>query len=600
MLLLGISAFYHDSAVAIIKDGKVLYASQEERFSRIKNDSNFPILALKDALRYCSITMNQIDGIAFYDKPFLKFERILENHLEVIPSGIYNFIKSTPSWINEKLFIERTIKKVFKKENIILKNKTPFYYPEHHLSHASSVFYTSPFQEATIITIDGVGEYNTTAIFHGKQELITKKAEINFPNSIGLLYSSFTYFLGFEVNKGEYKMMGLAPYGNIKDPQTIHYIKLIKNNLITINEDASYTLNLKYFSFMKGNKMIKTRKWEQLFNLKIRIDEIEQEHANLALAIQSVTEEIVEKIVLKGISITGNKNICLSGGIALNSVINGKLAENKEIGNLFVFPAPGDAGAAVGAALSAYHIGHSQERKVSSNIFNHGFLGPAVSKDEIEFLKEKHKGKVEDFHQSKELCSTIARSIMEDKIIGWVQGRMEFGPRAMGARSILANPYSNKTQKHVNLKIKKRESFRPFAPILLLEDLPRIASTCHHSNYMLQVHKINPEIREDLDLDFSALKWSEKLSQRKSKFPAVTHVDFSCRIQSVKEDNETKMKLLLNEIKNITGYGILVNTSFNSSNEPIVCSAEDAYSSFIGNDLDALVIENTVFWKNEK
>lgn len=598
MLILGISAFYHDSAIAIIRNGKILFAAQEERYSRVKNDASFPILAIQKGLEFCEISINDIESIAFYDKPFLKFERILESQLDIIPLSYSNFVKLIPGWINEKLFVERTTRKKLKEVGLILPQSTRFYFPEHHLSHAASSFFCSGFEESAILTIDGIGEYSTTTIFYGKGNSITKLAEIEYPHSIGLLYSAMTQFLGFKVNNGEYKMMGLAPYGNRDSAQTKKFIHLIENQLISIKEDGSYRLNMAFFSFERGKTMIDESKWEKLFNLPKRKGDINEDYANLAYAIQHVTEKIIIGLANKTLELTKSKNLCLAGGVALNCVANGKLAQMDSIDHLFIQPAAGDAGGALGAALSLHHIGRDQPRDLSHERNFNGLLGDCLDEEAIKKVLANHQGK-KSLHVSKgDLAKIIATEILNDKVVGWAQGRMEFGPRALGSRSILANAFSNKIQSKINLLIKKRESFRPFAPIVLEEDLPLIAPTCSSSPFMLQVHQIHPNLKiEDRPID--PIQWQDKLQIKKSKIPAVTHVDYSTRIQSLHSQREDSLSLLLKEIKRQTRFGIVVNTSFNSSEEPIVSSVEDAYQCFLKNDLDLLVLENHILWRDE-
>jgi carbamoyltransferase len=601
VLILGISAFYHDSAVAIIRDGEILYAAQEERFTRIKNDPSFPINAILNALDYCNLSIGEIDCISFYDKPFLKFERIIENQLDVMPRAYTAYLKNIPSWLGEKLFVERTIRKKLKKAGIKPSKSCNFVFPEHHLSHAASAFYPSAFTESAILTIDGIGEYDSTAIYYGKDHAVTKKAHIKYPNSLGLLYSAFTYFLGFKVNTGEYKMMGLAPYGNITDSQTVSFIDKIKNEILKDYSQGILSLNMKYFKFQFGKKMIRTSKWVNLFGIAKRSHEdIDQSHANLALAIQKVTEELILMLANRAKEITNSQNICLAGGVALNSVANGALVRSGLFENVFVQPAAGDAGGAVGAALAAYHIYYEKERTITSpDGLKNSLLGPAAKRAELDDLITHFPNSNRVFANDDELCEFVSTQLSQNKTIGWVQGRMEFGPRALGARSILANPKDETVQKRLNLQVKQRESFRPFAPIILEEDLNKLSSVNISSPYMLQVHPVNPELIKEIPEGYKTWNIKEKLDFVKSDLPAITHVDFSARIQTISDHSPNRIRLLLKKMKEKNGIGVLVNTSFNSNEEPIVNTVSEALSCFTRSGLDFLVVENTVVWNEE-
>ena len=582
--IIGISAFYHDSAVSLIEDGRVLYAAQEERFTRIKHDKNFPSMALKNLLEFNSISLDQVDYIVFFEKPVLKFERLIETYLAFAPRGFFQFLKSIPLWLKEKLFMK---KQIF--EN--LKNFSPkfdekkIFFSEHHLSHASSAFFPSNFKNALIFTADGVGEWATTSVAIGKNNQIKIMKEIHFPNSLGLLYSAFTFYTGFKVNSGEYKLMGLAPFGLPK------YSDLIKKKIINIKNDGSFRMNQKYFEYSTGFRMV-NKKFEQIFGKPRRNPEskITKFYMDIAASIQLVTEEIILKILENLKKEFKIENLCLAGGVALNCVANGKILKKKIFKNIWIQPASGDAGGSVGAALAFWYMHLRKKRIIEKKDSMLGsYLGLSYSNTEIRKTLEKEKA-VFEFLNTKELIKKTAYEISKGKAIGWFQGRMEFGPRSLGARSIIADPRNPKMQKNLNLKIKFRESFRPFAPSVLLEKVSDWFDLDSESPYMLIV----ADVKKDKLLNSKQVKFNslEKINNLRSKIPSVTHVDNSARVQTVnKQDNKLFHDLIL-EFNKLTNVPILINTSFNIRGEPIVCSPLDALKCFMGTNLDFLVIEN--------
>jgi carbamoyltransferase len=604
MTILGISAFYHDSAAALIVDGKIIAAAQEERFTRKKQDASFPVNAVRFCLGFANLKLEDVDAIAFYDKPLLKFERLLETYYAFAPSGFVSFHKAVPVWLREKLFHKREIRNGLKEISDSKKvQKLPIRFPDHHLSHAASAFYPSPFEDAAILTIDGVGEWSTASIGKGSGKDIEMFATMNFPHSAGLLYSAFTYYLGFEVNKGEYKMMGLAPYGNPEGERTAKYVKLITENLVTVYEDGSIWLDQQYFNYATGLRMAKDAKWEKLFGLKKRDakDEMLSEHCDMALAIQQVTEDIFLKMAKTAKEKTGCKNICLAGGVALNSVANGKLIDSGLFDEVYIQPAAGDAGGAIGAALAAYHIFEGKERTaIRPDAMSGSLLGSEYSDEEIEAALNEKGIKFSKAGSEEGLTEKVSDLIVSANVIGWFQGRMEFGPRALGCRSIIADARNPEMQKKVNLKIKFRESFRPFAPILLEEDRKRYFDVKLPSPYMLQVHKWKDEWHNPLPENYSALPWLEKLDTVRSEFASVAHVDMSGRVQTVSKDSNPKVHLLLSKLKEKTGHGIAINTSFNVNNEPIVCSPEDAINGFLNTEMDVLAIGSFIALKKDQ
>jgi len=603
MTILGISAFYHDSATALVIDGKIVAAAQEERFTRKKHDASFPVNAVRFCLEFANLKLEDVDAIAFYDKPLLKFERLLETYYAFAPSGFISFHKAVPVWLREKLFHKREIRNGLKEISDSKEaKKIPIRFPDHHLSHAASAFYPSPFEEAAILTIDGVGEWSTASIGKGSGKDIEMFATMNFPHSVGLLYSAFTYYLGFEVNSGEYKLMGLAPYGNPDGERTANYRKLITENLVTIYDDGSIWLNQEFFNYATGLRMAKDDKWQKLFGVKRREakDEMLSEHCDMALAIQQVTEDIFLKMAATAKEKTGCRNICLAGGVALNCVANGKLIDSGLFDEVFIQPAAGDAGGAVGAAMAVYHIFEGKERTtIRPDAMSGALLGSEYSDAEIEAALKAKGINYSKVDNEEELTQKVSNLIISGNVIGWFQGRMEFGPRALGCRSIIADARNPEMQKKVNLKIKFRESFRPFAPILLEEDLQRYFNVKLPSPYMLQVHKWNDEWHNPLPENYSSLPWKEKLETVRSEFASVAHVDMSGRIQTVSKASNPKMHLLLSKMKEKTGHGLTINTSFNVNNEPIVCSPQDAINGFLNTEMDVLAIGSFIALKKD-
>jgi carbamoyltransferase len=595
-VILGISAFYHDSAAALVIDGQIIAAAQEERFTRIKHDASFPTNAVRYVLAEAGIAIGEVNSIVFYDKPLLKFERLLETYHAIAPQGLKSFLTAIPVWIKDKLFLKRLIRR----ELTTLGHFTaPIRFTEHHLSHAASAFYPSPFIEAAILTIDGVGEWATTTISYGKGSQIKMLRELHFPHSVGLLYSAFTYYLGFRVNSGEYKLMGLAPYGDTDAEQTKNFRQKILDELVRLHEDGSIQLNLLYFKFLSGLRMADDRKWEQLFGIPRRSpeSEIRSEHANLALAIQQVTEEIVLRLATTARSLTQCQNLVMAGGVALNSVANGKLLAEKVFDNIWIQPAAGDAGGALGAALAEWYIGQRSERITESPDSMQGaYLGPSFSNRTIENLLFRQDGRYTHYENFAELAEVTAQQLTEGKVVGWFQGRMEFGPRALGNRSILADARSSEMQQRLNQKIKFRESFRPFAPSVLKEDAPDYFDLDTVSPYMLLVRPV-AALRRTQTIAKSAGEWREQLAQARSDIPAVTHVDFSARIQTVDDQTNPRFAQLLRAFKQLTGHGLVVNTSFNVRDEPIVCSPQDALRCFYQTEMDILIMENFLIVK---
>lgn len=605
MKILGISAFYHDSAAAIISDGEIIAAAQEERFTRKKHDEAFPVNAVQYCLQEAGITLNEIEAIVFYDKPLLKFERLLETYYGFAPKGVLSFITSIPVWIKDKLFLKKLIKDELKKVGDYDAKKLKILFPEHHLSHAASAFYPSPFDDAAILTIDGVGEWATASICKGSGKELTVLKELHFPHSIGLLYSAFTYFLGFKVNSGEYKLMGLAPYGNANSKDIQRYVDIIKSQLIDVKEDGSVWLNQKYFSYATALRMVPDRKWEKLFGFPRRKAEspLEQHHCDLGLAIQIVTEELVIKMAKEAKRITGSDNLCLAGGVALNCVANGKLQKENIFKNIFIQPAAGDAGGAIGSALAAFHIYFSQDRKIDSSKMDGmkgAYLGPQFNDAEVELMAKKYQAKFSKYNSFSELTQVVADLLANANVIGWHQGRMEFGPRALGNRSIIADARNPEMQKKLNLKIKYRESFRPFAPSVLAEDVSKYFDFKGISPYMLLVHPIAENRKKDLPNNYNSLNLKEKLYHLRSDIPSITHIDFSARIQTVHEETNPQYYALLTAFKEKTGDSLLVNTSFNVRGEPIVCTPEDAYKCLMRTEMDYLVVGNYLFSKQDQ
>ena len=593
--ILGISAFYHDSAAALITNGEIVAAAQEERFTRKKHDAGFPQNAIIYVLKEANSSLDQVDHVVFYEKPFLKFERLLETYVANAPQGFQSFRAAMPVWLREKLFQKSLLVKNLKQfSNNFKSDKLLF--AEHHKSHAASAFYPSPFQEAVILTLDGVGEWATTTVSIGKGNSLEIVKEIHFPHSLGLLYSAFTYYLGFKVNSGEYKVMGLAPYGEPK------YKKLILDNLIDIKEDGSFFLNQSFFNYASGLTMINQR-FLNLFGKPIRKSEsdlLTQFHMDIASSIQAVIEEVIIKMTKKLSEEYKLPNLCMAGGVALNCVANTKILKVGHFKNLWVQPAAGDAGGALGAALLVWYKELGKNRTLSKiDSMKGALLGPKYNQEEIEssLLKCGAKFKALD---DDSIIKTTAKYLAEGKAIGWFQGRMEFGPRALGARSIIADPRSEKMQKTLNLKIKYRESFRPFAPSVLREDLNEWFDFNYDSPYMLLISDVKKNIRHELNEAEKKLFGIDKINIKHSTIPAVTHVDYSARIQTVHKDTNPKYYSLISRFKEITGCPVIVNTSFNVRGEPIVCTPADAFRCFMGTQLDALVVGNFFLIKKDQ
>lgn len=601
MTILGISAFYHDAAAALVTDGRVLAAAQEERFTRVKHDAAFPVNAIRYCLDHAGIGLRSVDAVVFYDKPLLKFERLLETYYAFAPSGFRSFHKAMPVWLREKLFHKRELRRGLRDAQRGDPKGIPLLFPDHHLSHAASAFYPSPFDEAAVLTVDGVGEWSTATIFHGRGNGLELCASMGFPHSVGLLYSAFTYHLGFEVNGGEYKLMGLAPYGGATSQRVREFRDTITERLVTVFEDGSIWLDQQYFNYATGLTMTRHRQWEALFGFARRSPDrsIEQHHCDLALAIQQVTEDIVLRMAAHASKLTGSRNLCLAGGVALNCVANGKLVESGLFDRIFVQPAAGDAGGALGAALAAHHITYGSPRQPSTpDAMQGALLGPSFSAEQMQRAISAAGLNSVRLDDEQTFCHAVAHHITEGHVVGWFQGRMEFGPRALGSRSILADARNPEMQRRVNLAIKFREGFRPFAPMVAEEDMARYFPITAPSPYMLQVHRINDRWHVPLPEGYAQLPWADKLAVPRSIFPAVTHVDLSCRVQTVNRDSSPKVHRLLSELKTITGHAIVVNTSFNVKDEPIVCTPDDAVRCFLATGMDVLAIGPFIVRKN--
>ena len=600
-IILGISAFYHDSAAVILEDNKILAAVQEERLSRKKHDPSFPVNAINFCLNYSGYSLDQVDAVVFYEKPLLKFERLLETYYVFAPKGLLSFLSAIPVWLKEKLFLKSLIRKELGEIGNIDPSTINLLFSEHHLSHAASAYYPSPFNEAAILTIDGVGEWATGSICHGKDNKIKILKELRFPHSIGLLYSAFTYYLGFKVNSGEYKLMGLSPYGDPESPNLKKYKELIYKELIEVKEDGSIYLNQDYFNYATGLTMTVDDKWEKLFNLKRRSpeSELEQFHCDMALAIQQITEEIVIKMAKSAQKLTGSRNLCLAGGVALNCCANGKLLKEGIFDQIWIQPASGDAGGALGAALGVNHIYYDNKlNKNNNDLMKGSYLGPEYSDLDIKITSRKYKAVYNFYDDFSLLCNNIADYIAEGKVIGWFQGRNEWGPRALGNRSIIGDARNKEMQKRLNLKIKFRESFRPFAPSVLIESVQDYFNINTSSPYMLLITDVKETRRNTLPENYHQLPIREKLYFIRSDIPSITHLDYSARLQTVHKDTNPRYWELINTFKNKTGYGVIVNTSFNVRGEPIVCSPDDAYKCFMRTDMDYLVLGNFVFDKH--
>ena len=587
MRVLGISAFYHDSAAALIEDGQILSAAQEERFTRKKNDARFPRLAIEFCLGQSGLSLSEVDYIAFYDKPFLKFERLLETYLAFAPRGFKSFRTAMPIWLREKLFQKRMLRRALAELNGGIDLGDRLLFAEHHQSHAASAFFASPFKQAVILTLDGVGEWATTSASIGNGNRLEMIKEMHFPHSLGLLYSAFTHHAGFKVNSGEYKLMGLAPYGSPR------YRDLILSNLIDLKPDGSFRLDLSYFDYCVGLRMTNA-KFDQLFGGPARKPEspITQHDMDLAASIQSVTEEVILSLTRALAAETGCRNLCLAGGVALNCVANGKVWRDHRFENIWIQPAAGDAGGALGAALAAYHQFLNQPRQIENRDLMRGsYLGPSFSQREIESRLAAAGARFEVCDEET-LLNASADSLSAGKALGWFQGRMEFGQRALGARSILADPRSPTAQRTLNLKIKFRESFRPFAPSVLAEEVQDWFDLDHDSPYMLLVADVKKDRRRALTSEELSLFGLDRLNTVRSEIPAVTHVDYSARIQTVHRETNPRYHALLRVFSRRTGCPVLVNTSFNVRGEPIVCTPEDAWRCFMGTAIDSLAIGN--------
>ena len=593
--ILGISAFYHDSAAAILVDGKIIAAAQEERFSRKKHDPSYPFNAVKYVLEETELDLNDIDHIVFFEKPFLKFERLLETYMAFAPKGFKSFSLSMPIWLREKLFQKKFLFDKLKQHDRNFKDLNRIKFSEHHYSHAASAFYPSPFKEAIILTLDGVGEWATTTVAVGKGNNLQILKEIHFPHSLGLLYSAFTYYTGFKVNSGEYKVMGLAPYGKPK------YKDLIMEKLIDLKKDGSFRLNMKYFNYATGLTMTNTN-FSDLFGQPVRNpkkDLLTDFHMDIAASIQAVTEEIVLRITKDLADEYKMDNLCMAGGVALNCVANGKILKEKIFKNIWIQPAAGDAGGSLGAALAYWYQELGKPRDDFKDQMKGSYLGPSFDESTIENQLKKLNA-VFKKHNSKEIISIAAKELSNSKTIGWFQGRMEFGPRALGGRSILADPRSEKMQKELNLKIKFRESFRPFAPSVLREEVLEWFDLDYDSPYMLLVSDVNKTKQIEMSDKDRNLFGIDKLNIKRSSIPAVTHVDYSARIQTVHRETNPRYYELLKEFKKNTNCPVLVNTSFNVRGEPIVCSIKDAFNCFMGTNLDILVIEDFILFKEDQ
>ena len=611
MYILGISAYYHDSGVALIKDEKIIAAVQEERFTRKKQDDSFPKESIKYCLQEAGISLDEIDHITFYDKPFIKFERLLITYLSEAPRGFQSFLMSIPIWLKDKLFLKETLSREFKELFLELnpdKDKEAkefkksiqdkFMFGEHHQSHAASAFYPSPYEEAAILTIDGVGEWATTSLAYGNGNKIEYLQEINFPHSLGLLYSAFTYYTGFKVNSGEYKVMGLAPYGEPK------YVDIIKEHIIDIKDDGSFKLDMSYFNYTAGLTMT-SEKFHKLFGAPPRKGEgtLAQREMDLAASVQEITEEIMIKLAIHAKKVTGSNNLCLAGGVALNCVANGKLLREEIFDNIWIQPAAGDAGGALGGAYSVYYQELNNDRTVNPNELDKmqgAYLGPKFSDDEIKKYLDSIKANYKHFASEDELVDIVSSQLANEKVVGWHYDRMEFGPRSLGHRSIIGDPRSQEMQATMNLKIKYRESFRPFAPSVLREKVNEWYELDVDSPYMLLVAPVKESKQIAMTEEQEKLFGIEKLNIARSEIPAVTHVDYSARIQTVHKETNLRYHKLISKFEEKTGCATIVNTSFNVRGEPIVCTPEDSYRCFMRTEMDVLVIDNFILYKEEQ
>ncbi len=598
--ILGVSAYYHDSAAALIIDGEIVAAAHEERFTRKKQDSGFPANAIRYVLDETGLELSDITAVAFYDKPYIKFERLLETYHSFAPKGLKSFLSGIPVWIKEKLLMRQNLKREFETLGGAC---PPLIFPEHHLSHASSAFYPSPFEEAAILTLDGVGEWATTTIGFGQGHHIQILKQLDFPHSLGLLYSAFTYYCGFKVNSGEYKLMGLAPYGTPDGAKVSEWKAKIYEELVDVREDGSFLLNMDYFDYATGLTMCNNQAWEELFGIPARPSEtgLDQNYMDMALAIQEVTEEIVLKLAGTAKELTGCKSLVMAGGVALNCVANGKLLRSGLFDDIWIQPASGDAGGALGAALAGWHIWMGEQRTLTSpDKMKGALLGPEYSRLDIQKTARRYKAISQEYDNFDQLCHDVAHLISEGNVVGWFQGRMEYGPRALGNRSIIGDPRQPDMQKKLNLKIKYREGFRPFAPSVMEECNQTFFELDRPSPYMLLVAPVQPSRCHPLPEGYSDLPLYDRLYHLRSDVPSITHIDYSARIQSVNKDTNPRYWKLIDSFRQLTGYGVVVNTSFNVRGEPIVCTPEDAYRCFMGTEMDFLVMGDYLFRKTDQ
>ena len=605
MYILGISAYYHDSAAVLLRDGEIVAAAQEERFTRKKHDSSFPRHAVEYVLGEEGISLGQVSAVVFYDKPLLKFERLLETYHGYAPSGWRSFVTAIPAWVKEKLFLKSEIRRQLQEFCGAGEKLPPLRFTEHHLSHAASAFYASPYQDAAVLCLDGVGEWATTTLWRGEGNQLTLLRELDFPHSLGLLYSAFTAYCGFRVNSGEYKLMGLAPYGMAGSPRVQEYERKIREELVDIREDGSFLLNMRYFSYPTGLRMYDERRWKKLFGISPRPlgDEgLTQEYMDMALAIQNVTEEIVLRLAQTARELTGCNYLCLAGGVALNCVANGKLLREGIFDGIWIQPASGDAGGALGAALAQWHLSEGKARVADGkgDLMRGAYLGPSFSEKEVERMLHRFGAKAEVIAEEDRLCEIVAEELRAGKIVGWFQGRMEFGPRALGNRSILGNPQDPEMQKRLNLKIKFREGFRPFAPAVLREKTGVYFDLDVASPYMLLTAPVAMNLRNPLPEGYGKLPMYERLYTQRSCLPAITHIDFSARVQTVDGQWNPRFQKLLQAFGRVSGKAVLVNTSFNVRGEPIVCTPKDAYLCFMRTEMDILVVGNALLRKENQ
>lgn len=603
--ILGISAYYHDSAAALLRDGAIVAAAQEERFSRKKHDASFPAGAVRYVLEEGAVSLDRVEAVVFYDKPFLKFERLLETYHAFAPRGLKSFLTAMPVWIREKVFMRSLLESALRECLPPGGTLPPLRFSEHHLSHAASAFFPSPFAQAAVLTVDGVGEWATTSIARGDGASLESLLELHFPHSLGLLYSAFTAYCGFRVNSGEYKLMGLAPYGDPRSDRTRGFEEKIRAELIDIRDDGSFVLNMRYFAYATGLRMYDERRWRALFGVGPRPAEsgdMPQAYMDLALAIQNVTEDVVARLAATACERAGSENLCLAGGVALNCVANGKLLRSGRFRNLWIQPASGDAGGALGAALAYWHTGLGMPRTpASGDAMSGSYLGPAFGGEAVARVCKRFHAPSHTIADEAELVDTVADLLAAGKVVGWFQGRMEYGPRALGNRSILGDPRDPDMQKRLNLKIKYREGFRPFAPSVLAEEAQsRFGLDGAASPYMLLVAPVAEDLRLPLPENYQQLPLWERLYCRRSSLPAVTHVDCSARVQTVSRETNPRYWALLDAFRRRHGCPVLVNTSFNVRGEPVVCTPEDAYLCFMRTEMDCLVLGDALLYKEEQ